>query len=139
LATGYIDYDALEAAAKEFKPKIIIAGFSAYPRDLDYKRFRQIADSVGAYLLADMAHISGLVAAEELNNPFEYAHVVSTTTHKSLRGPRSGMIFARKELMDKIDFAVFPMLQGGPHNHQVAAIASQLKQVNTPEFKHYSK
>lgn len=121
---GYIDYDALAAAAKEFKPKIIIAGFSAYPRDLDYKRFREIADSVGAYLLADMAHISGLVAAQEVNNPFEYAHVVSTTTHKSLRGPRSGMVFGRKEIMDKIDFAVFPMLQGGPHNHQVAALAA---------------
>lgn len=117
LETGYIDYDALEKAALEFKPKIIIAGFSAYPRDLDYKRFRDISDKVGAYLLADMAHISGLVAAGEVNNPFEYAHVVSTTTHKSLRGPRSGMIFARKELMEKIDFAVFPMLQGGPHNH----------------------
>lgn len=139
LQTGYIDYDALEKGAHEFKPKIIIAGFSAYPRDLDYKRFRQIADSVGAYLLADMAHISGLVASQELNNPFEYAHVVSTTTHKSLRGPRSGMIFARKELMDKIDFAVFPMLQGGPHNHQVAALAAQLKQVDTPEFKDYCK
>lgn len=98
----------MEAAVKEFKPKILIAGFSAYPRDLDYKRFRQIADSVGAYLLADIAHISGLIAAEELNNPFEYAHVVSTTTHKSLRGPRAGMVFAKKELMDKIDFAVFP-------------------------------
>lgn len=107
---GIIDYDALAAAALEFKPKIIIAGFSAYPRDLDYKRFREIADSVGAYLLGDMAHISGLVAAQEANNPFDYAHVVSTTTHKSLRGPRSGMIFGRKEIMDKIDFAVFPML-----------------------------
>ena len=118
-----------------------MAGFSAYPRDLDYKRFRDIADKVGAYLLADMAHISGLVAAQELNNPFEYAHVVSTTTHKSLRGPRSGMIFARKEggLNEKIDFAVFPMLQGGPHNHQFAALAAQLKQVATPEFKEYSK
>lgn len=108
---------------------MIIAGFSAYPRDLDYKRFRDIADSIGAYLLADMAHISGLVAAQELNDPFEYAHVVSTTTHKSLRGPRSGMIFSRKEggLFEKIDFAVFPQLQGGPHNHQVAALAAQLK------------
>ncbi len=117
-ADGYIDYDALESSALEYKPKIIIAGFSAYPRDLDYKRFRSIADKVGAYLLADMAHISGLVASQEANNPFEYAHVVSTTTHKSLRGPRSGMIFARKEdkLDEKIDFAVFPMLQGGPHN-----------------------
>jgi glycine hydroxymethyltransferase len=139
LETGYIDYDALEKNALDYKPKVIIAGFSAYPRDLDYKRFREIADKVGAYLLADMAHISGLVAAKELNNPFEYAHVVSTTTHKSLRGPRSGLIFAKKELMDKIDFAVFPMLQGGPHNHQVAAVAAQLKQVDTPEFRHYCK
>ncbi len=88
----------------------MIAGFSAYPRDLDYKRFRQIADSVGAYLLADISHISGLIAAEVLEDPFKYADVVSTTTHKSLRGPRSGMIFAKKELMDKIDFAVFPQL-----------------------------
>jgi glycine hydroxymethyltransferase len=139
--TGYIDYEALEQSATEFKPKIIIAGFSAYPRDLDYKRYRDICDKVGAYLLADMAHISGLIAAQELNNPFEYAHVVSTTTHKSLRGPRSGMIFARKEngLNEKIDFAVFPMLQGGPHNHQFAALAAQLKQVATPEFKDYCK
>lgn len=139
--TGYIDYDALEASAKEFKPKIIIAGFSAYPRDLEYKRFRDICDSVGAYLLADIAHISGLVAAQELSNPFEYADVVSTTTHKSLRGPRSGMIFGRKKdgIMEKIDFGVFPQLQGGPHNHQVAALAAQLKQVNTPEFKEYCK
>lgn len=124
LKTGYIDYDALEQNALEFKPKIIIAGFSAYPRDLDYKRFREICDKVGAYLLADIAHISGLIAAKELNNPFEYAHVVSTTTHKSLRGPRAAMIFARKELMEQIDFAVFPMLQGGPHDHQIAAIAA---------------
>jgi glycine hydroxymethyltransferase len=106
--SGYIDYDALDNAAQEFKPKIIIAGFSAYPRDLEYKRFRAIADKVGAYLLSDMAHISGLVAAQELHNPFEYSHVVSTTTHKSLRGPRAGMVFAKKELMEKIDFAVFP-------------------------------
>lgn len=108
--TGYIDYDGLAVAAKEFKPKIIIAGFSAYPRDLDYKRFREIADSVGAYLLADIAHISGLVASKEANNPFEYCHVVSTTTHKSLRGPRAGIIFSQKKdnLNEKIDFAVFP-------------------------------
>lgn len=96
--TGIIDYDALEAAALEFKPKLIIAGFSAYPRDLDYKRFRSICDKVGAYLHADMAHISGLVAAKEANNPFEFADVVSTTTHKSLRGPRSGMIFCKSHL-----------------------------------------
>ena len=110
LETGLIDYDALEAAAMEFKPKLIIAGFSAYPRDLDYKRFRDICDKVGAYLHADMAHLSGLVAGKQVNCPFEYADVVSSTTHKSLRGPRSGMIFCRKEIAEVIDFGVFPML-----------------------------
>lgn len=95
LKTGIIDYDGLEEAAMKFKPKMIIAGFSAYPRDLDYKRFRDICDKVGAYLLSDMAHISGLVAAQQANNPFEYSDVVSSTTHKSLRGPRAGMIFSK--------------------------------------------
>ena len=120
---------------------MLIAGFSAYPRDLDYKRFREIADSVGAYLFSDMSHISGLVAAKEANDPFEYSDVVSSTTHKSLRGPRSGMIFTRKEngLNEKMDFAVFPQLQGGPHNPQIAALAAQLHQVQTPEFKEYAK
>ena len=93
----------------EFKPKLIIAGYSAYPRDLDYKRFRDICDKVGAYLHADMAHLSGLIAAKQMNDPFEYADVVTSTTHKSLRGPRSGMIFARTEIADVVDFAVFPM------------------------------
>jgi glycine hydroxymethyltransferase len=111
-STGLIDYDKLAAQAAEFRPKLLIAGYSAYPRDLDYKRFREIADSVGAYLLTDMAHYSGLVAAGEFNNPFEHSHVVSSTTHKSLRGPRAGIIFSRKEggLNEKIDTAVFPML-----------------------------
>lgn len=109
--TSLIDYDGLHAQAKLFKPQVIVAGFSAYPRDLDYKRFREICDDVGAYLLADMAHISGLVAAQEANNPFEYADVVTSTTHKTLRGPRGGFIFSKKgELSDKIDTAVFPML-----------------------------
>lgn len=108
--TGLIDYDALEESAMEFKPKLIIAGFSAYPRDLDYKRFRDICDKAGAYLHADMAHVSGLVATKHANNPFEYADIVSSTTHKSLRGPRAGMIFARKELEEKVNFGVFPML-----------------------------
>ena len=115
--TGLINYDALEESALEFKPKMIIAGFSAYPRELDYKRFREICDKVGAYLLADMAHVSGLLAGGRGNRPFDYADVVSSTTHKSLRGPRSGMIFSRLEIADQIDFGVFPMLQGGPHNH----------------------
>jgi len=131
-STGIIDYDALEAAALEFKPKLIIAGFSAYPRDLDYKRFREICDKVdvenvgaeGAYLHADMAHMSGLIAGKQANDPFEYAHVITSTTHKSLRGPRSGMIFSRKEIADQVDFGVFPMLQGGPHNHQIAALCA---------------
>lgn len=129
----------MEAQALEFKPKLIIAGFSAYPRELDYKRFRSICDKVGAYLHSDMAHVSGLVAAREAANPFEYADVVSSTTHKTLRGPRSGMIFARSHLMEQIDQAVFPASQGGPHNHQVAALAAQLKYANTPEFRAYIK
>ena len=137
--TGLIDYDALAKQAEVFKPKLIIAGFSAYPRDLDYKRFREIADSVGAYLLADMAHISGLIAAKQANNPFEYAHVVTSTTHKSLRGPRAGIIFSRKEgsLNEKIDTAVFPMLQGGPHENVIGALAAQLLQASKPEFREY--
>ena len=137
LDTGIIDYDALEASAMEFKPQLIIAGFSAYPRDLDYKRFRDICDKVGAYLHADMAHLSGLIAGKGANDPFEYADVVTSTTHKTLRGPRSGMIFCKKELADTIDFGVFPMLQGGPHNHQIAGLAAQLKQAATPEFREY--
>ena len=136
--TSLIDFDRLHAEAKEFKPKLIIAGTSAYPRELDYRRFREICDDVGAYLLADMAHVSGLVAAQEANDPFTYADVVTSTTHKSLRGPRSGLIFSKKgDLSQKIDTAVFPMLQGGPHNHQIGALAAQFKQVNTPEFKQY--
>ena len=109
-STCLIDYDLLEQNAMEFKPQLIIAGFSAYPRDLDYKRFRDICDKVGAYLHADMAHLSGLIAGKAANDPFEYADVITSTTHKSLRGPRSGMIFCRNELKEKIDNAIFPML-----------------------------
>jgi len=117
-----------------------VAGTSAYPRDLDYPVFRRICDEVGALLMVDMAHISGLVAAQACNDPFPYADVVTSTTHKSLRGPRSGLIFSKKgELSKKIDTAVFPSLQGGPHNHQIGALATQLKYVNTPEFKDYIK
>mmetsp|Transcript_10752 Transcript_10752/g.26306 ORF Transcript_10752/g.26306 Transcript_10752/m.26306 type:complete len:458 (-) Transcript_10752:188-1561(-) len=141
--TGLIDYAALEAQAKVFLPKILICGASAYPRDWDYKKLREIADSVGALLMCDMAHTSGLVASKCLNNPFEFAHVVTTTTHKSLRGPRGAMIFYRLDeklnLKSRIDFAVFPGLQGGPHNNTMAAIAVQLKQVATDTFKEYSK
>lgn len=99
-STGLIDYDLLEQQALEFKPKLIIAGFSAYPRELDYKRFRSICDKVGAYMHTDMAHVSGLIAAQEAANPFEYSDVVTSTTHKTLRGPRGGLIFGKKELME---------------------------------------
>lgn len=148
--TGLIDYDRLAENAKLFLPKLIVAGVSCYSRNLDYKRFREIADDVDAYLMSDMAHISGLVAAGVVPSPFEYSDVVTTTTHKTLRGPRSGIIFYRKgvrkvkngekvmyNLERKINEAVFPGLQGGPHNHQIAAVATSLKQAGTPEFKAY--
>jgi glycine hydroxymethyltransferase len=118
---------------------MIIAGGSAYPREWDWKRFREVADEVGAYLLVDMAHISGLVAAEVHSSPFPFADVVTTTTHKSLRGPRAGMIFFKTEFGERINAAVFPGLQGGPHNHQIAGIATALKEVMSDEFKSYAK
>ena len=117
--TGLIDYDELEKLALLYKPKLIIAGASAYPRDWDYARMRSVADSVGAYLMADMAHIAGLVATKQCNSPFQYCDVVTSTTHKSLRGPRAGIIFYRKQWAEAINNAVFPALQGGPHNHQI--------------------
>jgi len=135
--TGLIDYEELEKNAMLFRPKMIIAGASAYPRDWDYARMRKIADACGAMLMADMAHISGLVATKEANSPFEHCEVVTSTTHKSLRGPRSGIIFAQKQFCDAIDFAVFPSLQGGPHNHQIAGLTVALGEVCTPEFKEY--
>jgi glycine hydroxymethyltransferase len=140
---GLIDYDDLALMAARFRPKLIICGASAYPRDIDYARFREIADSCGAILMADIAHISGFVATELMADPFLYCDVVTTTTHKTLRGPRAGMIFIRRDKPDaldwpqRIDEAVFPALQGGPHNHQIAAIAFQLGQVMTPEFRDY--
>merc|ERR1719407_463751 len=123
---------------------MIIAGFSAYPRTVDFAKFREIADECGALLMADIAHISGLVATGEHPSPFEDCDVVTTTTHKSLRGPRAGMIFFRyseqyPDIKERIDMAVFPGLQGGPHNHQIGALAAQLLEVNTPEFVQYSK
>jgi len=135
--TGIIDYDGLAKLADIYKPRLIICGASAYPRDLDYKRFREIADSCGAYLMCDMAHISGLVAGGHYDSPFEYCDVVTSTTHKTLRGPRSGLAFGRKHLMDQLNAAVFPMLQGGPHIHQIAAVAAQMKEVKSPEFQEY--
>lgn len=141
-ATGLIDYDALESQAALFKPAMIISGGSAYPRDWDYARFKKIADDNGSLLMVDMAHISGLVAAKEVGNPFEFADIVTTTTHKSLRGPRAGLIFFRKDARGfetKINNAVFPGLQGGPHVHQIAGVATQLKEANSPAFKEYAK
>merc|ERR1712054_692240 len=142
--TGLIDFDELRKTALVFRPAMIIAGFSAYPRTLDFSKFREIADEVGALLLADIAHISGLVATKEHPSPFDYCDVVTTTTHKSLRGPRAGMIFYKysdkiPDIKDRIDMAVFPALQGGPHNHQIGALAAQLLEVNTPDFVEYSK
>ncbi len=135
--TGLIDYEEMEKRAKIFLPKLLIAGGSAYPREWDYKRMREIADSVGALLMVDMAHISGLVAGGVAASPFEYADLVTSTTHKTLRGPRSGMIFAKSKYMDQINAAVFPSLQGGPHNHQIGALAVALKEASQPEFKEY--
>ncbi|KAJ2971120.1 hypothetical protein NUW58_g9506 [Xylaria curta] len=133
--TGIIDYDKLEENAQLFRPKILVAGTSAYCREIDYARMRKIADSVGAYLVVDMAHISGLIAAECIQSPFPHADVVTTTTHKSLRGPRGAMIFFRRG----INFSVFPGHQGGPHNHTITALTVALKQAATPEFKAYQQ
>jgi glycine hydroxymethyltransferase len=140
--TGLIDYDALEASADLFKPALIICGGSAYAREWDYQRFRTVADKNGSILMMDMAHISGLVAAGVVANPFDFCDIVTTTTHKSLRGPRAGMIFYRLDergFKRKIDMAVFPALQGGPHEHQIAGIATQLKEVQSKEFKAYAQ
>jgi len=151
-STGLIDYDKLLESARLFRPRLIIAGTSAYSRLLDYERFRKICDEVGALLMSDMAHISGLVASGVIPSPFEYSDIVTTTTHKTLRGARAGMIFYRigqksvdkqgKPIMydfaDRIDMAVFPSLQGGPHNNNIAGVAVALKQAATEEFKQYS-
>ncbi len=137
--TELIDYDEVERLAKEFKPKLIVAGASAYPRIIDFKKFREIADSVGAYLMVDMAHIAGLVAAGLHPNPCEYADVVTTTTHKTLRGPRGGMILCKAELAKKIDSAVFPGTQGGPLEHIIAGKAIMLQEALQPEFVTYQK
>jgi glycine hydroxymethyltransferase len=138
-SVGTIDYDQLEKSAQLFRPRLIIAGASAYSRNIDYKHMREICDQHEAYLLSDMAHISGLVAAGVVPGPFEHSHIVTTTTHKSLRGPRGGMIFYRKEFKSDIDSAVFPGLQGGPHNHTISALAVALKQANTEDFRTYQK
>jgi glycine hydroxymethyltransferase len=149
-----IDYERLEENALLFRPKVIVAGTSAYCRNFDYARFRQISDKVGCYFMVDMAHISGLVAAGVSPSPFEHADIVTTTTHKSLRGPRGAMIFFRKgvrstdvktgketlsDLENPINFSVFPGHQGGPHNHTITALAVALKQAQTDDFKKYQQ
>jgi glycine hydroxymethyltransferase len=153
LETGLIDYDKLHESAKLYRPQIIIAGTSCYSRNLDYKRFREICNDVGAILLADMAHISGLVAAKAVPTPFEYADIVTTTTHKSLRGPRAALIFFRKGVKEtdkngkeimydyerKINEAIFPGLQGGPHNNAIGAIAVALKDAMSEDFRKYGQ
>jgi len=135
--TEMIDYDVVAQLAEEHKPKLIVAGASAYPRVIDFKRFREIADSVGAYLMVDMAHIAGLVAAGLHPNPVEHAHFVTTTTHKTLRGPRGGMILCKEEHAKAIDKAIFPGIQGGPLMHVIAAKAVAFGEALAPEFKNY--
>ena len=137
--TGLIDYDKVRATALECKPKLIVAGASAYSRIIDFAKFREIADEVGAYLMVDMAHIAGLVAAGLHPNPVPHAHVVTTTTHKTLRGPRGGMILCREEFAKKIDKAIFPGTQGGPLMHIIAAKAVAFGEALRPEFVEYQK
>ena len=143
---GLLDYEAIERLAQREKPKIIVCGYTAYPRVIDFKRFGQIADSCGAYLLADIAHIAGLIVAGVHPSPILYAHIVMTTTHKTLRGPRGAIIMITEkglkkdpDLAEKIDKAVFPGLQGGPHDNQTAAIAVALREAATPAFKKYGQ
>lgn len=146
-AEGVIDYDEMERTAEIYRPALIVIGASAYTKDFDYERVRKICDNVGCIMMMDMAHTAGLIAGKVLKSPFEYADIVTTTTHKSLRGPRAGMIFFRKlgkdgkptDFESRINQAVFPGLQGGPHMHQIAAIGTQMKEVMSPEWAAYAK
>lgn len=140
--TELLNYDEIEKLALEEKPKIIVAGYTAYPRIIDWQKFREIADKVGAYLMVDMSHISGLVAGGVYPSPFPFADIVTTTTHKTLRGPRSALIFSKKDergLPEKIDKAVFPGLQGGPHINQIAGVAVALHEASQVDFKEYAE
>ncbi|MCK4960225.1 MAG: serine hydroxymethyltransferase, partial [Planctomycetes bacterium] len=137
--TGRFDYNKIEELAKKHRPKMIISGATAYPREIDFEIFGNIAKSVGAYHLSDIAHISGLVVANIHKSPVPYADIVSTTTHKTLRGPRGGMLLCKAEHAKSIDRAVFPGLQGGPHMHTLTAIAVALNEADTPEFIGYAK
>lgn len=141
--TGLIDYKRLEENAALFRPQLMICGASAYPAEWEYDTMRKVADQHGAYLMCDMAHISGLIAGKEALSPFDFCDIVTTTTHKTLRGPRAGLIFFRRDKGDKLESrvnqAVFPSCQGGPHNNTIAAVAVALKQAASPEFKLYAK
>lgn len=137
--TEQIDYDAVLARAKEVKPKMIVAGASAYPRVIDFKKFREIADEVGAYLMVDMAHLAGLIAAGLHPDPVPHAHFVTTTTHKTLRGPRGGMILCKEEFAKQVDKLIFPGIQGGPLMHVIAAKAVAFKEALEPSFKEYGQ
>lgn len=137
--TGRLDFDQIEDLAKKHRPKLIISGATAYPREIDFEIFGQIAKKVGAYLVSDIAHIAGLVVAGIHKSPVPYADIVSTTTHKTLRGPRGGMLLCKKEQADNVDRAVFPGLQGGPHMHTLTAIAVAMAEADTPEFVVYAK
>ncbi len=140
--TEVLNYEELKNIAQKEQPAIIVAGYTAYPRIIDWKKIREVADSVGALMMVDMSHIAGLVAGGVYPSPFEYADIVTTTTHKTLRGPRSALIFAKideRDLGKKIDKAVFPGLQGGPHQNQIAGVAVALKEASTPAFKKYAK
>jgi len=136
---GWLDYDVIEELAKKEKPNLIIAGYSAYPRKVDFKRFGEIAKKVGAYFVADIAHIAGLIAGRVHPSPFPFADVVTTTTHKTLRGPRGAIIFCKRALEKKIFPTVFPGNQGGPHEHTICAIGVALKEAMSPKFKKYAK
>jgi glycine hydroxymethyltransferase len=139
IETGEIDFDVMLETAKKVKPKLILAGFSAYPRDLDYEKFKKVADAVNAFTMADIAHIAGLIAGKQLKNPFDYGFdVVTSTTHKTLRGPRGGLIMCKEELAKKIDKAVFPGFQGGPHMNNTAAKAVAFGEALKPEFQNYA-
>lgn len=140
--TEVLNYEEVEKIATENNPDIIVAGYTAYPRIIDWKKIREIADKVGAYMMVDMSHIAGLVAGDVYDSPFKYADIVTSTTHKTLRGPRSGIIFSKKDdrkISEKIDKSIFPGLQGGPHINQIAAVAVALKESQEDSFKDYAK
>jgi glycine hydroxymethyltransferase len=137
---GAIDFDRVREDAIKNQPKLILAGYTSYPRDLEYEKFKQIADEVGAITMTDASHFGGLVAGGSMKNPFDYGFdIVTTTTHKSLRGPRGGMVLCKKEFATKIDKSVFPGLQGGPHMNAIAAIAVTLLKAQSDEFKQYAQ